>query len=108
MTDFTTSVGHTILYGIEYEDQNGNPMVTAPTPDAPPTWSDAPVPAGAATLVADPTGLTATETCVAAGTDTVTVSLAVGGVAFTASSAVGISAAPQVLTSINLVGTVSA
>lgn len=108
MEPITTTVGHTVSYVIQYLDANQNPMLVTPTPDAPPTWSDAPAPAGAATLVADPTGLTAVDTCNAAGSDTVTCSLTVGGVAYSASSTIGISAAPQVLTSIELIATVSA
>jgi hypothetical protein len=57
-------------------------------------------------LTVGPGALTATELGVAAGTDVVSVALAVGGVAFAAVSNVGISAAPQVLGSIVLNGTV--
>ena len=42
----TVNVGHTDTLGIEYLDQNGNPMLTPVTPDSPPTWTDAPSVAG--------------------------------------------------------------
>jgi hypothetical protein len=105
LMDITTSVGHTVTYAINFLDALGNPMVATQVPDAPPTWGDAPAPAGCATFTAG--GLSATDLCNAAGLDTVTVTLSVGGTAFTATSIVTISAAPQVLTSIELVPTVS-
>jgi len=108
MTDYTVSVGHQVAYSLEFLDQSGNPMLVTPTPDSPPTWSNAPNPAGDATLTpAAPGNLTAIEAAVAAGTDVVSVSLSVGGVSFAATSNVNISPAPQVLTSVNLVGVVS-
>jgi hypothetical protein len=96
----SVNVGHQVNCGIAYLDQNGNPMLTTPTPDAAPTWSNAPAPAGAATLTAAPGGLTAVDVAAAVGSDVVTVTLLVGGVSFTASVPVTIAAAPQVLTSI--------
>ena len=51
-------------------------------------------------------GLTAVDTAVAPGTDLVTVSLAVGGVSFSATLGITISPAPQVLTSIAIAPTV--
>lgn len=94
----TVSVGHQINCTIEFLDQNGNPMVTPPVPDAPPTWTNAST--ATDTLTAAANGLTATDVAVAPGTDTITVDLKVGGVDFTASVGVDVTAAPQVLTSI--------
>jgi hypothetical protein len=106
MNPVVVNVGHVVNCTIIYLDQNGNPMLTTPTPDAAPTWSDAPAPAGCATLVAAPGGLTATDTAVAVGADVISLSLSVGGVAFSATQPVTIDAAPQVLTSIEIDATV--
>lgn len=101
------NVGHQINCTIEFLDQNGNPMVTTPTPDAAPAWVLGPPatpPVDSLTVATN--GLTATDTALAPGTDTITVNLSVGGVAFTASVPVDVSAAPQVLTSIAIGTTV--
>jgi hypothetical protein len=105
MSNVTLTVGHSVDFSIVFLDQNGNPMLTTPVPDAPPTWSDATPATG--TLVPAANGLTASEKAIAAGSDTVTVALAVGGTNFTASIDVTVEAAPQVLTSIQILGTVS-
>lgn len=87
---------------------NSNPpvaIVPTPTPDAAPVWtvSDTTV----ATLVADPTGLTAVLTPVAVGPVTVTLALTVGGVSFNATASITVAAsstgAPGPLTSIAIV-----
>lgn len=96
MVDVT--VGHKLNLSIGYLDANGNPMLSTPTPDAAPAWSNT-TPA-TETLAAAPDGLTCVGTVIAVGTDVVTVSLAVGGAAFTATLSVTADAAPQVLTSI--------
>ena len=75
MADVTLSVGHTASFAIEYDDQNGNPMLTTPTPDAPPAWTDAPNPAGCVTFTVAGDSNSATDVAVAAGVDTVGVSL---------------------------------
>jgi hypothetical protein len=105
MANVNVNVGHTVSMTIVFLDQNGNPMLTPVTPDATPTWTDTTPATGTLTPSAD--GLSATELAVAAGTDTVTVSLAVSGVSFTASQGIVVAAAPQVLTSIAIAATVS-
>ena len=102
MTDVT--LGHKINLSIAYLDQNGNPMLTAPTPDAPPSWSNT-TPA-TETLAVDPTGNTATATTVAVGTDVIDLSVTVGGQTFTATLGVNVSPVPQVLTSVAIVADV--
>jgi len=101
----TVTVGHTIALAIAYLDQNGNPMLTTPTPDAAPQWSNT-TPA-TETLVAAADGNSAVATAVAAGNDVINLALAVGGKQFTATLAVTVAAVPQVLTSIAIVPTVS-
>lgn len=99
----TVSVGHQINCTIEFLDQNGQPMLTEPTPDAVPVWTLGPPatpPVDALTVAAN--GLTATDAALAPGADTISVDLKVGGVDFAASVGVDVTAAPQVLTSIAL------
>jgi hypothetical protein len=104
MNPISVSVGHTVNCSLEYIDQNGNPMLTTPTPDAAPTWSD--TDASSETLTAAPGGLTASALAIAAGSDVISVSLSVGGVAFSATLPVTVSAAPQVLTSVEIIADV--
>lgn len=99
------TVGHTINCAISYLDAVGNPMITTPTPDAPPAWTD--TTPGVLTLAAAPDGSTCVATAATAGNDTINLSVAVGGKAFSASLAVSVSAAPQVLTSVAIVPTVN-
>lgn len=106
MAAITVNVGHVVNCTIIYLDQNGNPMVTPPTPDTAPVWSDAPNPSGCASLVAAPGGLTATDSAVAVGTDVISLSVVVGGTTYTATQPVTIQAAPQVLTSVEIGTTV--
>ena len=96
----TVNVGHTVSFALVYLDQNGNPMLTAPTPDSPPVWSDTTPATG--TLTAAASGLTASELAIAAGTDTVNVTVTVGGKTFTASVDLAVAAAPQVLTTVGI------
>ena len=104
MTDVT--VGHTVTDTIAYLDQNGNPMQVTPIPDSPPSWSK--VAADTVdTLVASADGSQATITAVGAGQDTVSMSVTVGGVTFAATQQLNVQAAPQVLTSVAIVATVS-
>jgi hypothetical protein len=101
MPAINVSVGHTVNFAILYLDQDGNPMLTPPTPDAAPTWSDTTPATGTLT----PSGSTASELIIAAGSDTVSVTVAVGGVTFSASQQL-VAAAAQKLTSIQIQATV--
>lgn len=102
MTDIT--LGHGINLAIAYFDAAGNPMLTTPTPDSPPAWTQT-TPA-TERLTVDPTGLTAATASLAVGGDSIGLSVVVGGATFTASLAVNVNAAPQVLTSVAIVPTV--
>ena len=97
----TLSMGHKLDLSFLILDQNGNPMLTQPAPDAAPVWSDT-TPA-TETLAAAASGLTAVATPVAPGTDTINLSLVIGGKALTASLPVEVDAAPQVATSVVIV-----
>jgi hypothetical protein len=103
----TFNVGHQDMMTIAYLDQNGNPMLVTPTPDHPPAWTNAPVPAGCDTLLATADGSSATVTGVAVGQDTITLTVVVGGKSFVATDSITITAAPQVLTSVAVVDNVS-
>lgn len=100
--DFSHNVGDAPLpLSIKFLDQHGNTMTTTPAPDAPPTWSnDTPI---SEMLTVAPDGLSATDSPLAAGTDTVTLTLHVGGVAFTAVAHGTVNPEPQVLSSIEIV-----
>lgn len=98
MNPIALTVGHTASFTLLFLDANGNPMLTTPTPDTPPVWTDSTPATG--TLTSN--GLTASEIAIAAGSDTVSVALSVGGVAFTASQVLTVSAAAQVLTSVQI------
>lgn len=99
------NIGHTISLAVIFLDANGNPMLTAPTPDSPPAWTDT-TPA-TETLAVAPSGLMAVATPVAPGTDTVSLTVVVGGKSFAATLAVEVDPAPQVLTSVQISATVS-
>lgn len=105
MANVNVTAGHTVVMALSFLDQNGNPMLTPVAPDAVPVWTDTTSATGTLTESAD--GLTASEAALAAGTDVVTVSLSVGGKAFTASLGITVTAAPQVLTSVGITSTVS-
>ncbi len=105
MSITTVSVGHKIEMTIAFLDQNGQPMLTEPTPDAPPVWTNGAPSIDA--LVVSSDGLTAEDDAEAAGSDTVNLSLAVGGVAFSATLPVVVTPAAQVLTSVAIVPTVT-
>jgi len=103
------NAGHSVNMTVEYLDQNGNPMLTTPTPDSPPAWTNAPSAPGIDTLTASPDGssaVLATNAADANSSDTVSLSVVVGGQTFTATLGVSISAAPQVLTSVAINGVV--
>ncbi len=97
------NVGQSVPFSLAFFDQNGQPMAVTPTPDAAPVWSQ--TSSSVETLTAAPDGLTASAAGVAAGTDTVKVELAVGGVSFSATidSTVNAVAPSQTLTSIGIV-----
>jgi hypothetical protein len=100
----TLHVGQTLPMSIEYLDQNGNPMLSAPPLlDAPPVWANN-TPA-TETLTASADGHTASALAMAAGTDTVRLTLLVGGVQFSATLDVTVAAVVpiQTLTAIAIV-----
>lgn len=105
MSNVTVTVGHTVDFTLLFLDQHGNPMLTTPAPDAPPVWADTTSATG--TLTASLSGLSASELSIAAGADTVSVNLMVGGVAFSASIDLTVQAEPQVLTSVEILATVA-
>lgn len=103
------TAGHSVDAAIGYLDQNGHPMLVAPTPDSPPAWTNAPSAPGIDTLTASADGSTAvlaTNAADADSSDTLSVTVSVGGHSFSASLAIAISSAPQVLTSVVINGTV--
>lgn len=104
MSAVSVTVGHTVTCSIVYLDQNGNPMLTAQTPDAAPAWAQT-TPA-TETMAVSADGKTNMLTAVTAGSDSVSVALAVGGIAFSASIDITVVATPQVLTSIGIATTI--
>jgi hypothetical protein len=102
--DFTLDVGKAENLSIEVLDQNGQPIAN-PVFDAPPAWSQADATIG--DLAASQDGLTAVETGLKAGTDTVQVDAVIGGITFTATATATINAVvpAQTPTSINIVAT---
>jgi hypothetical protein len=102
--DFTLDVGKAENLSIEVLDQNGQPIAN-PVFDAPPAWSQADATIG--DLAASQDGLTAVETGLKAGVDTVQVDAIIGGTTFTATARATINAVvpAQVPTSINIVAT---
>jgi len=102
--EVTMVVGHTDNMSIVYLDQHGNPMLVTPVPDSPPTWTQTDSTVATLTVAAD--GLTASEQAVAAGSDVVSLTVVVGGVTFSASLPVTVTAEPQVLTSVDIVSNV--
>ena len=102
MTDIT--LGHNINLSIVSLDADGNPMLTTPTPDSPPVWSNTTPATETLAVAAD--GLTAVATSVAVGTDSISVTDIVGGQTFSARIIVNVGAKPQTLTSIQIQATV--
>jgi len=102
---YTLDVGKTELFAIEFLDQDGKPMEKTPTPDAPPSWAQTDPSAESLTPAAD--GMTAQATGLAAGSDTIQLSLSVGGQSFTATVDATVNAVQpsQTLTSIGIVAT---
>ena len=103
----TVNVGHSVDDTIVYLDQNGNPMLVAPTPDAPPVWTNTPSTPAVDTFTVAADGSSAVLAATAVGADTVNLTVTVGGKTYTATQAVTIAAAPQVLTSVSINGVVS-
>ena len=97
----TVNAGHEVIDTIVYLDQNGQPMLTTPTPDAPPTWVNVATP-DIDTMSISADGSTDTIQAVGAGVDTITVTVTVGGVQFVATQNLTVSPAPQVLTDIEI------
>lgn len=102
---YTLDVGKTELFAIEFLDQNGQPMGPTPTPDSPPSWAQ--TDPSIQSLTSAPDGLTAQATGLAAGSDTIQLSLSVGGQSFTATVDATVNAVQptQTLTSIGIVAT---
>lgn len=103
------NVGHKVSMSLLLLDQNGNPMLTQPTldPSPAPAWTGASVPASPAAGTLTPSGATATFVAAEPGTENVGVTVDVGGDAFSASLAIVVSAAPQVLSAVEIVGSVT-
>lgn len=97
----TLAVGHKLEMQIAFLDQNGNPMLAVQTPDNAPTWSNS-TPA-TETLTVAASGLTCEGMPLVPGTDTVSLTVSVGGVSFSATLDVTVTEAPQVLTSVAIV-----
>jgi hypothetical protein len=102
--DFTLDVGKAENLSIEVLDQNGQPIAN-PVFDVPPAWSQADATIG--DLAASQDGLTAVETGLKAGVDTVQVDAKIGGTTFTATARATVNAVvpEQTPTSINIVAT---
>lgn len=101
----TLAVGHKLEMALIFLDQNGNPMLKTPSPDSVPIWGN--TTSSTEMLAPAASGLTCEGTPLATGTDTVSTTIMVGGVTFTASLDVTVTASPQVLTSVAIDPTVS-
>lgn len=101
----TVTVGHKVACTIVYLDQNGNPMRTPVVPDSAPSWTNAPSAPGVDSLV--PNGVECDVDALSAGTDTITLSVVVGGQTFAATLALSIADAPQVLSSVQIAAEVA-
>ena len=106
--DTSLNIGHTVSVAIAYFDQHGNPMLVEPKPDtAPvPAWTN--TTSATETIAVSADGLSCVGTPIAVGTDVISLALSVGGVMYSATLGVTVTAEPQVFTSIGLVPTVSA
>ena len=102
----TVAIGHQVQASIVYLDQNGAPMLTTPTPDSPPSWTDVENPIGDMTLAVAADGMSAVETAVAAGSDVLTLVVVVGGVSFSNTLPITISPETQVLSGVDIAATV--
>lgn len=101
---YTLDVGKTVNLAIEYLDQNGQPMELLPQ-RATPAWAQ--LDNTVQDLIASADGESATATGLKAGTDTVQVTVVVGGQTFTATmNAEVVEVVPtQTLTSIAIIAT---
>lgn len=106
----TVNVGHKVACSYMITDQNGNDLLVQPPLVQPATWTDAPSPAGVDTSAVSADGTTDLVTAVAAGQDTVGLSVVVnvGGAnqTFTDSAMITIAAAPQVPSGVRIVAVV--
>jgi len=105
---------NTATLTLGFYDQNGAPMSPTPTPDSAPAWTNS-TPA-TETIAVSTDGLTCTVTPVAAGDDTVSVTVVVAGKSYSATLGVSVVAAVappppppsgQVLTSVGIIATVN-
>lgn len=103
----TVVVGHQVACTYTILDQNGAPMLVQPSLDSPAVWTDTPAPAGADTNAVSADGTTDVVTAVAAGADTVGLSVTIGGNTFTDSLLITIAAAPQVASGVVINSVVS-
>jgi hypothetical protein len=101
MTDIT--LGQGLNLAISFLDQDGNQMTATPVPDGTPIWTNTTPVTEALSISSD--GLSAKTTSVVVGTDTVSVSVTVGGATFSADLNVNVAPKPQTLTSIVIVAT---
>lgn len=101
----TINLGHKLSMALVFLDQNGNPMLTPPAPDAAPSWSNTTPTTETLTVASD--GLSCAATQIALGNDTVQVSLNVGGTTLTASLDVSVTDVPQVMKSVVIAPTVT-
>ncbi len=96
-------IGQSLTYSVVALGTDGNPLVPQPAFDAPPVFTeDKPE---VATLSQDPLSPTAVLTGVAAGDETVSASVAIGGQTFTASDVTTVEAPAPVVAGIRLVAT---
>ena len=97
----TIVVGEKSTLILAFLDQHDNPMVPTPKPDGAPIWTNT-TPANEMVIAATD-GLSAVQTALTAGSDTVSVTVIVGGNTFPAQLSVTISPEPQMLTSVRIV-----
>lgn len=97
--NFPAVVGQPVKLSIVAKDQDGI-TIPLPTTDSPPVWSNTAPTVDAIAAAAD--GLTAVDTCLSVGTDTVGLTVIVGGKTFTASMPLTVSKPPSVLTSVDI------
>ena len=102
---YTLDVGKTENLAIEFLDQNDQPMVATPKPDSPAAWSQ--LDPSIQALIAAADGNTATATGLAAGSDTIQLTVIVGGQTFVATMDAVVNAAvpTQTLTSVGIIAT---
>ena len=98
------SVGHTDTIMINYLDKNGNPMLVNPTLDSPPVWAITSTPQSPTpdAITYDPSNTVAVMQALDPGSVNVSVTVKIGGKAFSAQDTITIDPAPQVVTSISL------